>query len=242
MQVRHMRLEVFVNIAREFLWARSRPDTRLFGIEAQLLIVFCNGFRRIVGLDERHRPIAPQLICGAEHIGILHAGNAQERLANLFRIDVLTTGNDEIFHALIHIELAIAPHASAIARHEVAIHAHCSTCVQITREHPRAFYLKLADPLLVGLNDVNEIARQHAQATIEPARDGRTSDHGGRLGHAVARENARPSAKRLLDGLLIERSATQQDAFILRDDTVVVVGEQVLQDLVDHGDVRNLET
>ena len=100
----------------------------------------------------------------------------------------------------------------------------------------------MADPLLVGLNDVNEIARQHAQATIEPARDGRTSDHGGRLGHAVARENARPSAKRLLDGLLIERSATQQDAFILRDDTVVVVGEQVLQDLVDHGDMRNLET
>lgn len=45
MQVRHMRLEVFVNIAREFLRTRGRPDTRLFGVEAQLLIVFRNGFR-----------------------------------------------------------------------------------------------------------------------------------------------------------------------------------------------------
>lgn len=88
MKLRHATIQVIVHHMGVFLRTRCRTNAALSRVDTKLFLVAGDGFGRIVGLDERHRAIPPGFIGGAEHIGILHAGNAQQNILNFGRVDV----------------------------------------------------------------------------------------------------------------------------------------------------------
>ena len=102
MKLRHAAIQVIVHHMGVFLRARCRANAALSRVDAELFLVAGNGFSGIIGLDERHRAIPPGFVGGAEHVGVLHAGNAQQNILDFSWVDVFAARNNEVFGARVH--------------------------------------------------------------------------------------------------------------------------------------------
>ena len=72
-------------------------------------------------LDKAHRAAAPRVIGGAEHVGVGHAGHAEQLLANLGRIDVLAAGNEHVVGAFLHEQQPVFVERRRVASQEKAV-------------------------------------------------------------------------------------------------------------------------
>ena len=124
MKLRHAAIQVIVHHMGVFLRACCRTNTALSRIDAKLFLVAGDGFGGIVGLDERHGAIPPGFIGGAEHVGVLHTGNAQQNILNFSRVDVFAARNNEVFGARVHTQKAVTVDRGPVAGNEIAIGAH----------------------------------------------------------------------------------------------------------------------
>ncbi len=241
MQMRHRGFKVLVDQMCEFLRTGRRMDRRGGRVDAQLLAVTLDGLGRIVRLDERHGAIAPGLVRCSEHVSLVHAGDVQQHLADLGRIDVLAARDDQVLGAREHPQKTASIERGAITRHEEAVGTHRLARVQVSRKDARPGQAQLADAPFIGAHDACLIPGQQAQTPIEAARHGRGGHQARRLGHAVARVHRRLRAQRRADRVVVQRRAAQQDAGVLADHTVVVGLQEVGQHLVHDRDVRHLE-
>ncbi len=133
-----MPIKEIVHHAGEFLRAGSSRYPRFLGVKPQNLMVVRNGVGGIVGLNEGHGAVPPYLIGRAEHVRILHAGDAQQHVAHLCRIDVLAARDDEVFGTRVHAKKAVAVDGRTVARYEEAVGALRFSRVQVPLEDTRA--------------------------------------------------------------------------------------------------------
>ena len=239
MQLRHAAVQVIVHHVREFLRAGCRTNAALSRVDAQFFLVMRNGFGGIVGFNERHWAVTPGFIGGTEHVGITHAGDTQQHIANLCRVDVLAARDNKVFGAGIHAQQTVTVDGSAVARNEKAIGAHRLASIQVPFENARARNVQLANTIGIGAYHAGIVTRQQFKPAIEVAGNGSRSNKAGGFRHAVAGIQTHLRAHCHAQRFLVQCGAAQQHASVLADNLVVVGLQQISQNLVHHRDMGN---
>ena len=195
-----------------------------------------------IALDEADGAAAPLLVGRAEDIGIGNAGHAQQLLADLGGVDVLSTRDEHVVGALLHVQLAIGRDGRRVAGEEEPIGRVGGAGVQIAGEQPGAAHGKAAESVGAGVHDTRLVAGKQLHAARETGQHQGVRDVAGCLGHAIAGVHAGARGQSAAERLRVQRAPAQQDAHIAAQLVGVRRRQHVLQHLVDHRDMGGAAT
>ena len=190
-------------------------------------------------LDKAHRAAAPRVIGGAEHVGVGHAGHAEQLLANLGRIDVLAAGNEHVVGAFLHEQQPVFVERRRVASQEKAVGGIGRPRIQVPAEQPRPAHGQAPEPVGPRIDDAGNIAAHQAHSAGKARLNQGIGYLAGGFGHAVAGEHPRMRLQRAPERAGVQRPATEQDARIAAKLHRVRGVEHVLQHLVHHRNVRD---